>query len=188
MPTRTIPAPLKFGVPLAAAALALSACGGYGSSGTATNTSSSTRSASTVKMTKGSEGSFLVDGSGHSLYVFAKDKGARSTCSGPCATFWPPATSSGMPKAGSGVQAAGFGTTKRTDGTTQITYHHHPLYYFSQDNAAGDTNGQGEVEFGGRWNLVTPAGAALTGHSSGSGASSSSGSGGSGSQSGGGWG
>lgn len=167
MPTRTIPAPLKFGVPLAAAALALSACGGYGSAGTATNTSSSTMSASTVKVTRGNEGSFLVDGSGHSLYVFAKDKGAMSTCSGPCATFWPPATSSGTPKAGGGVRAAGFGTTRRSDGTTQITYHHHPLYYFSQDNAAGDTNGQGKVEFGGRWNLVTPAGAALTGHGSG---------------------
>ena len=32
---------------------------------------------------------------------------------------------------------------ERTDGTTQVTYNDWPLYLFSGDAAAGDTNGQG---------------------------------------------
>src|SRR5579859_2950883 len=38
-------------------------------------------------------GTLLVDGTGHTLYVFAKDsKGKSSACIGKCASFWPPLT------------------------------------------------------------------------------------------------
>jgi predicted lipoprotein with Yx(FWY)xxD motif len=36
-----------------------------------------------------------------------------------------------------------FATITRADGTVQVTFNHMPLYYFSGDSVAGDTNGQG---------------------------------------------
>jgi len=52
-----------------------------------------------------------------------------------------------------------------------VTYGGHPLYTFTGDTTAGDTNGEGSSAFGAKWWLVTPNGTALTG----SGASSPSG-------------
>src|SRR6185312_1546552 len=37
----------------------------------------------------------------------------------------------------------------------------HPLYWFSGDSAAGDTNGEGLTDFGGAWYAVSPAGKAV---------------------------
>jgi predicted lipoprotein with Yx(FWY)xxD motif len=41
----------------------------------------------------------------------------------------------------------------------QVTYNGLPLYYYVQDSAAGDANGQG---VGGAWYVVNPAGEAVT--------------------------
>jgi predicted lipoprotein with Yx(FWY)xxD motif len=60
--------------------------------------------------------------------------------------------------AGEGVDATLLGTITRDDGSTQVTYNGWPLYYFHEDVAAGDTNGQG-VE--GVWFLVSPEGEAV---------------------------
>jgi len=60
--------------------------------------------------------------------------------------------------AGEGVDATLLGTITRDDGSTQVTYNGWPLYYFHEDMAAGDTNGQG-VE--GVWFLVSPEGEAV---------------------------
>ena len=43
--------------------------------------------------------------------------------------------------AGDGVTAE-LGTTERTDGTVQVTANGWPLYYWFEDEAAGDTKGQ----------------------------------------------
>jgi quercetin dioxygenase-like cupin family protein len=40
-------------------------------------------------------GKILVDAQGRTLYLFEKDKGARSTCFGACASAWPPLTTTG---------------------------------------------------------------------------------------------
>src|ERR1700745_239239 len=40
-------------------------------------------------------GTILVDGQGQTLYLFEKDKGMASSCSGACASIWPPLTSAG---------------------------------------------------------------------------------------------
>jgi predicted lipoprotein with Yx(FWY)xxD motif len=56
-----------------------------------------------------------------------------------------------MPSLGTGLNASDFGTITRADGTTQISFHGHPLYYFSGDQAAGDTHGQG---IGGKWYVL----------------------------------
>jgi predicted lipoprotein with Yx(FWY)xxD motif len=51
-------------------------------------------------------------------------------------------TASGEPTVGAGLEEAQVGTAERKDGTTQVTYNDLPLYHFSGDKAAGDTNGQ----------------------------------------------
>ena len=115
-----------------------------------------------VVMTKtGSAGTYLTDGSGKSLYLFAADTGGKSVCTGACAAAWPPLTTKGNPTAGSGATASMLTTITRSDGTTQVVYNGHPLYYYAADTAAGQTNGQGLNQFGGLWWLVSPAGAAI---------------------------
>jgi predicted lipoprotein with Yx(FWY)xxD motif len=68
-----------------------------------------------------------------------------------------------MPKAGNGVKASMLGTIHRSDGGTQVTYNHHPLYYYSGDSGAGQQNGQAINAFGAAWYVVTPSGGAVTG-------------------------
>ena len=95
---------------------------------------------------------------------YAADKTTRSTCSGACATNWPPLLTSGKPKASGSVRKALLGTTKRSDGTTQVTYKGHPLYTYSGDQKAGDTNGQGLSAYGARWYAVTASGKRVGSH------------------------
>ena len=107
-------------------------------------------------------GRILVDSQGRTVYLFRKDTGATSTCSGECAVDWPPVTTRGKPKVGSGVTASEVETTSRSDGKTQVTYNGHPLYLFEGDNGAGDTNGQGVTAFGARWYVLSAAGNEVT--------------------------
>jgi predicted lipoprotein with Yx(FWY)xxD motif len=104
-------------------------------------------------------GRILVDGGGRTLYVFAKDKRGKSSCTGKCAAFWPPLIASGRPLASRGVKASLLGTTKRPDGGLQVTYTHHPLYTFVKDVRKGQTNGEEVEAFGAEWYAVSPAGA-----------------------------
>jgi predicted lipoprotein with Yx(FWY)xxD motif len=103
-------------------------------------------------------GKILVAANGKTLYMFAHDTSTRSTCSGSCATFWPPLVTTGRPKAGPGVTAALLGTTHRSDGKLQVTYHGHPLYFFASDKKAGETGGEGVKAFGAKWFVLSPAG------------------------------
>jgi predicted lipoprotein with Yx(FWY)xxD motif len=97
-------------------------------------------------------GSFLVDDKGMTLYIFKNDTPGASTCSGSCATNWPPLTAQVAPTGGTGVTGA-FALITRSDGTQQVTYKGMPLYYFAGDKAAGDTKGQG---VGGLWLVAAP--------------------------------
>jgi len=109
----------------------------------------------------GIPGKFLADSQGRTLYLFEADKGGTSTCAGACAAAWPPVTASGMPTAGSGVNEALLGTVKRSDGTEQLTYNHHPLYYFAADTGAGTAKGQGSKAFGAGWYVVNAKGSKI---------------------------
>jgi len=117
-----------------------------------------------LKTRHGKIGTFLVDGHGRTLYLFQKDKTTRSTCSGACATDWPPLLTSGKAKASGSVRKALLGTTKRSDGSTQVTYKGHPLYTYSGDQKAGDTNGQAVSAYGARWYAVLPSGKRVGSH------------------------
>jgi predicted lipoprotein with Yx(FWY)xxD motif len=139
-----------------------SGSGGSGSSGTAP-ASGGMSGAATVSAASTSLGTILVDGSGRTLYLFQKDQPNQSACAGACVAAWPVDSSSGTPKAGSGVTASMLGTIKRSDNRTQVTYHQHPLYYYSGDSGAGQQNGQGVDAFGAKWFVVNPAGGAVSG-------------------------
>ncbi len=117
----------------------------------------------TVSVHVGALGSYLTDASGKSLYIYTPDTTSSSTCYGQCIAFWPALLTNGAPAAGTGAIASMLGTSQRTDGTTQVTYNHHPLYYFKGDKAAGDTKGQGTE---GVWFLLSPVGTQIGGSTS----------------------
>jgi predicted lipoprotein with Yx(FWY)xxD motif len=107
-------------------------------------------------------GNILVDSQGRTVYMFGADSGTTSACTGACAAAWPPVQATGTPTAGSGANAALVATTSRSDGTSQVIYNGHPLYTFTGDHQAGDTNGQGLVAFGGTWSALSPAGVQIS--------------------------
>jgi predicted lipoprotein with Yx(FWY)xxD motif len=107
-------------------------------------------------------GQILVDDKGMTVYLFVADTGTSSTCYSSCAAFWPPVLTDGAPQAGTGADASLLGTTTRTDGKVEVTYAGHPLYYFKNDKAPGDSTGQGVNGFGALWWVLNPAGAAIT--------------------------
>jgi predicted lipoprotein with Yx(FWY)xxD motif len=104
-------------------------------------------------------GRVLVNGRGHTLYLFEKDKHGKSACIGQCGGFWPPLITSGKPLATAGAKTSLLGTTKRADGRLQVTYNHHPLYTFVKDTRKGQTNGEEVDAFGAEWYAVSAAGA-----------------------------
>ena len=87
------------------------------------------RGAAAVLTASGELGEHLVGPNGHTLYLFEKDTGSTSTCTGACAAAWPPLMTTGAPTAGGAADAGLLGTTKRPDGTMEVTYGGHPLYY-----------------------------------------------------------
>jgi predicted lipoprotein with Yx(FWY)xxD motif len=142
---------LAFGLGLLgiAAVLMAAAASGGGQSGAA------------VKLGSTSLGRVLVDSHGKTLYVWAHDKGPKSTCNGDCAEYWPPLITRGKPLAMGGVNQALLSSSRRSDGRMQVTYAGHPLYYFIQDARSGQTKGEGLTGFGGRWDPISASGRAV---------------------------
>jgi len=123
----------------------------------ASTTPTTTGSAATgtkVALAKVSFGKVLVGPNGHTVYLFEKDKGTTSKCSGACANAWMPVTTTGAPQGGTGLSASKFGATTRKDGTKQVTYGGHPLYFFIEDKKPGQTKGEGSKAFGAEWYAV----------------------------------
>ena len=150
-------------VAVALAALVVACSTGVGAP-TATPPSSPTVGPTTgggsveVSVAPSSFGDHLVGPGGKALYLLTTDAANTSTCSGDCATNWPPLVV-GDPTAataGSGVTGS-IGTFARGD-TNQVAINEVPLYYYAGDAAAGDVKGQG---LGGVWFLVAPDGSAL---------------------------
>jgi predicted lipoprotein with Yx(FWY)xxD motif len=95
-----------------------------------------------------SKGPALVDAKGMTLYVFDKDEGGKSACSGPCAANWPPLMAAAEAKA-----AGDWTIITRDDGTKQWAYKGKPLYAWKNDKAQGDTTGDG---VNGAWHIAKP--------------------------------
>jgi len=122
---------------------------------------SATETNATVSLRKTKLGPILVNSRGHTLYLFAKDRNGKSSCSGSCARFWPPLLSQGKPTAGPGVKPSLIGTTRRSKGSRQVTYNRHPLYTYALDKRAGQTKGEGNSAFGAKWYAVSARGTAV---------------------------
>lgn len=164
----------KFLTTLIAAGVVLTACGSddNGASSNATTataatsaTSGETSSSETVEPTGAATvavatdstlGEYLVDANGRTLYLFEKDQGTTTACTGGCADNWPPIVADGSPTGGDGIDTAELGTADGIE-PNQVTYHGHLLYYFAGDQAAGDTNGVGLPD----WYAVDSAGEAI---------------------------
>jgi predicted lipoprotein with Yx(FWY)xxD motif len=108
----------------------------------------------TVTVADSPLGKILVDADGRTLYAFTKDTDGTSTCTGACAAAWPAATITGDPVAGAGTTAA-LSVIDAPGGGKMLKAGKWPLYRFSGDAAAGDTNGQGS---GGVWFVLSAEG------------------------------
>jgi predicted lipoprotein with Yx(FWY)xxD motif len=159
-------------VPLVA--LAVAGCGGGGGAGN----SSPAGGHATVNVAKTNLGNVLVDRQGHTLYLFKKDSGAKSSCFGACAVDWPPVRAAATPSVGGGLTSAKAMSFARSDGKPGVLYNGHPLYRFAGDQKPGDVGGQGLSEFGGKWYAVSANGQQVVNMASSSPSSSSGGYGG----------
>lgn len=148
-----------------AAVLALAGCGGsggggglYGSGGGGSSPTATTAPAASAIIktatasVQGKSESILTNAQGMTLYYFDPDTTTSIACSGGCASTWPPV----LVPSGATPQASGLsGTLSVLNGAngSQCTYNGHPLYTYSGDSAAGQTNGDG-IE--GKWHVATP--------------------------------
>lgn len=105
-------------------------------------------------------GNVLVNSAGHTLYVFAPDNHSKVTCTGGCASIWPPASvpAGGHPVGTGGVKASLLGTAPNPSGGTVVTYAGWPLYTYVADTAAGSAAGQDVNLNGGFWWVITTSG------------------------------
>ena len=121
----------------------------------------------TVQVAESEEyGQYLTDAEGRALYLFTADTQAQGdaaaqvSCSGECLDRWPPLYTDGAPEAGEEVDESLLSTID-FNGQMMVTYNGWPLYYFFQDEGAGETTGQDIQSFGGEWYLVSPDGDAV---------------------------
>lgn len=145
--------------------LATTACG---SSSTATSpapsggaSSGSSSGSAAIKTGKvAGLGTVLVDGSGRTLYVFAPDKAKKVTCTGSCASVWPPlkAASGQRPALSGGVKASLVSSDSDPAGGSVVTYNGWPLYTYVADPSAGTAHGQALNSSGGIWYVITASG------------------------------
>lgn len=154
----TVPGPAVGGAPTTAGAApttaaAAPATAGYGKAavGPTTTASAATAAPSIVGVADNALGSIVVDSKGRTLYAFTKDVDGTSTCVDGCAKAWPAVLVNGDIAVGTGLDKGQFTTVARVDGTKQLKLGKWPLYYFSGDTAAGETNGQGS---GGSWFVI----------------------------------
>lgn len=137
---------------VAGLAVAIAACGGGMGSGMSPPPLPPPPSPSVKLASAQPYGSYLVDGNGRTLYLFARDlpagggNPATSSCSGSsadmtsCVYFWPIFHAAN--NVVQGIDASDLGEITRTDGLKQTTYKGWPLYYFVNDPNPGNINGE----------------------------------------------
>ncbi|MBT2645194.1 hypothetical protein J7E52_00405 [Bacillus sp. ISL-34] len=127
--------------------LVLAACGNEANNSTQNDqvvSGTADEKAVTLKLMESeTTGEYLADSKGMTLYFFKNDKSGKSNCMGDCLKKWPPFMERDF-TVPEGFEEKDFGTIKREDtGEEQVTYKGFPLYYFVNDKAAGDVNGEG---------------------------------------------
>jgi len=109
-------------------------------------------------------GPVLTTAAGFTLYVYAPDRQRTVTCTGECASDWPPLTAApgARPQPGPGINPKLLGSVADPAGGRVITYNHWPLYRDRDDTIAGEINGQAQSDDGGRWYTIAPTGRPVT--------------------------
>jgi len=117
---------------------------------------SAATAAPTVKVRDaGTLGRILTDNTGRTLYMYKNDVSGsgKSNVSGNLAVAWPPLIlSSGEPLKTPDITGL-LTLITRDDGSKQVAYNGQPLYYFAQDTAPNDANGQGRANV---WFVINP--------------------------------
>ncbi len=105
-------------------------------------------------------GTVLVTNKGFALYMFPPDAARHVTCTGDCASAWPPLElhAGETVTAGAGVRAGLLGTAPDPGSGRVITYHGWPLYTYLGDASPGHAAGQGKDDDGGHWYVMRPSG------------------------------
>jgi predicted lipoprotein with Yx(FWY)xxD motif len=117
---------------------------------------SAATAAPTVKLRDaGQLGKILVDNSGRTLYLYTNDVvgSGKSAVAGNLAVAWPPLTLAAGEPLKTPDMPGDLTLITRDDGTKQVAYKGTPLYYFAQDTAVGDINGQAR---GNVWYVLNP--------------------------------
>jgi predicted lipoprotein with Yx(FWY)xxD motif len=136
------------------AAAASASSSGYGSGmGSGMKTAAPAKAQSVSVARNDALGRILADGKGRTLYLFEKDMGTTTACTGQCVSYWPAFMASGKAPAVKGAKSSKIGSANG-----QVTYAGHLLYYFVGDEKPGDVNG---LKVGG-WDAVAPNGKPVT--------------------------
>ena len=94
-----------------------------------------------VKVADSRLGKILVDAKGFTLYTFKNDVvGSGKSAAEGLTAAWPPLSLDAAPSGVAGATGA-WAVFTRVDGKRQVTYKGMPLYFFANDKAPGDTNG-----------------------------------------------
>jgi predicted lipoprotein with Yx(FWY)xxD motif len=99
-------------------------------------------------------GKILVDSAGKTVYIFSGDSANHATCTGRCASIWPPVTipKGAKPRGGPGVNHLG---TIKSGKRLQVTWYKHPLYTYTLDTGPGMVNGNGVKQGSNTWFVAT---------------------------------
>jgi predicted lipoprotein with Yx(FWY)xxD motif len=140
-----------YGIALAAFASLAAACGGGSSgggnaSGGQTVAQASGGSGGSLSTHSTSLGMVLADAQGRTVYELVGDTASNPKCDGNCQSIWPPVTSGGAIKVMAG----------------------HPLFTYTGDTGAGQTNGNKVTDEWGLWLALSPNGSPVTATGSGS--------------------
>lgn len=143
--------------PSTSAGTSSSAASGGSAQSTTSGASTTTQAALITTKHAGKLGAVLAFGPKRlTVYRFEADKPGSSSCTGACATVWPPVT--GSPKAIAGAMSADLATITRPDRTKQVTYKGHALYLYDKDKDKDDTYGEGVKRFGAEWYALSTSG------------------------------
>lgn len=93
-------------------------------------------------------GNAFTTDKGLTLYVYDRDPPFRSTCTGVCATNWPPLAA---PRDAANTGA--FTIIRREDGASQWAFRGKPLYRYGRDTRAGEAGGSGVADV---WTVARP--------------------------------
>jgi predicted lipoprotein with Yx(FWY)xxD motif len=141
--------------------------GGYGAGSSGANSTTTPSSAPTTPgrgnssvmlktataTIKGKSQTILTNAGGRTLYYFTPDTATTTALPRNLISVWPPLLSTGSGSPTSASTLSGTLSVQTNANGKQVEYNGHPLYVFSGDTAAGQTNGEGVT---GQWFVVTP--------------------------------